>query len=154
MVVAEALGANQSGFPHDDLVGLDQAIPGGVREARRGSGVIAVQTSEQLGQAALEYARRGWRVFPCQPRGKVPLVDGGFKAATVDAEQIRSWWEKWTLANIGIPTGLTSTFAALDVDPGGEVSAPVRKHISCAALVNIGRCGFGRASTRGRGCGM
>ncbi len=35
-----------------------------------------------------------------------------------------------------------------------RVSAPVRKHISCAALINIGRCGFGRASTRGRGCGM
>ena len=34
------------------------------------------------------------------------------------------------------------------------LSAPVRKHISCAALINIGRCGFVRASTRGLGCGM
>jgi len=34
------------------------------------------------------------------------------------------------------------------------VSAPVRKHISCTALLNISRCGFGRASTRGRDCGI
>jgi len=34
------------------------------------------------------------------------------------------------------------------------LSAPVRKHISCTALINISRCGFGRASTRGRDCGI
>jgi hypothetical protein len=34
-----------------------------------------------------------------------------------------------------------------------QLAAPVRKHISCAGLINISRCGFGRASTRGRGCG-
>jgi hypothetical protein len=37
---------------------------------------------------------------------------------------------------------------------GEHVSAPVRKHMSYAALINISRYGFGRASTRGRGCGI
>lgn len=73
-------------------------------------------------KAALEYAARGIPVFPCRPRAKEPQIEGGFHRATTDESQIRAWWGKWPLANIGIPTGKASGFIALDVDPGGDES--------------------------------
>jgi hypothetical protein len=66
-----------------------------------------------LRDAALEYAARGWAVFPCKPRGKRPLCPHGLKDATTDEAQIRAWWERWPDANIGYPTG---NRVVLDVD--------------------------------------
>jgi len=43
-------------------------------------------------QAALEYALKGWDVFPVKGGEKAPLIPGGFKNATTDAEQIKQWW--------------------------------------------------------------
>jgi hypothetical protein len=66
---------------------------------------------------ALEYAGRGWPVFPC--RGKVPATRRGFYDASVDPEQIRRWtWHD----SIGICTG--NGLVVLDVDPrhGGNDS--------------------------------
>ncbi|NKS56349.1 helix-turn-helix domain-containing protein [Rhodococcus hoagii] len=54
---------------------------------------------------ALEYARKGWPVFPLQPRGKTPLSAHGFYEATRDLGQIEKWWTTWPDANIGTPTG-------------------------------------------------
>ena len=50
------------------------------------------------------------------------MVEGGFKAATVNTEQIRKWWSVRRLGNIGIPTGAVSGFVVLDIDPGGDAS--------------------------------
>jgi hypothetical protein len=75
-----------------------------------------------LGEAALAYARKGVAIFPCNPRGKKPLTDYGFKDATTDDLQIREWWTKWPLANIGISTGVVNGIVALDIDPGGDDS--------------------------------
>ena len=73
-----------------------------------------------MGDAALRYAARGFRVFPCQPRGKAPLLGkdkggNGFHDATTDAETIRAWWEKHPTANIGIATGHDGIFV-VDID--------------------------------------
>ena len=54
-------------------------------------------------------------MFPCRTNGKEPLVAGGFKAATIDPEQIRRWWMQWPDANVAMPTGV-GTFDVLDVD--------------------------------------
>ncbi len=68
--------------------------------------------------AALDYARRGLRVFPL--RGKKPWIavaDGGHGVydATDDADLIRRWWRAWPSANIGVQlTGM----AIIDVDAG------------------------------------
>ena len=78
--------------------------------------------NDDLLAAALAFAGDGLPVFPCEPRGKRPMVEGGFKAATVNTEQIRKWWSAWPLANIGVPTGAVSGFAVLDIDPGGDAS--------------------------------
>lgn len=84
---------------------------------------------------ALEYAERGWPVFPlhsiqrggacsCGTRcdlkrmapGKHPRTQHGFQDATTDAKQIRDWWTGWPDANIGITTGEASGLWVLDVD--------------------------------------
>lgn len=67
-------------------------------------------------QIALFYAKRGWPVFPCNPENKSPLVAGGFKSATTDEAVIWFWWTQHPNAMIGIPTGVASGLAVLDVD--------------------------------------
>lgn len=68
---------------------------------------------------ALEYAARGWHVFPVKPGAKAPRTRNGWHDATTDAETIRAWWDRWPTANIGLalaPSGLV----ALDVDVAGD----------------------------------
>jgi hypothetical protein len=74
--------------------------------------------------AALSYARRGWAVFPCRPRGKTPLTPHGCKDATTDPATIRAWWTRWPEANVGIATG-RSGLVVVDAD-GPEGLASLR----------------------------
>jgi Bifunctional DNA primase/polymerase, N-terminal len=67
-------------------------------------------------EAALEYARDGIPVFPCNPLDKKPLTINGFKNATVDENQIREWWTKWPNSMIAAPTGPASGMWVVDVD--------------------------------------
>jgi len=84
-------------------------------------------------EAALEYVRRGWPVFPlytvtdqgcscgdpkCSSPGKHPRTANGHKEAANDENLIRKWWEKYPDANIGIRTGEASGSVVLDIDPG------------------------------------
>ncbi len=65
-------------------------------------------------KAALAYALRGWRIFPCN-RAKHPLTTHGFKDASADSNQIRAWWRKHPDALIGFWPG-PSDIAVLDID--------------------------------------
>ena len=73
--------------------------------------------------AALEYARQGIPVFPCNPLDKKPLTSSGFKDATKDEAQVRAWWSKWPNAMIGAPTGPASGMwvVDLDLDPARKI---------------------------------
>lgn len=58
-----------------------------------------------LPDAALRYARHGWPVFPCRARGKKPVTDNGFHAATTDENQVARWWTQTPMANVGFCPG-------------------------------------------------
>jgi hypothetical protein len=60
-------------------------------------------------QAALDWAARGFRVFPIVENTKRPLIDEWPKQATTDAAQIRRWWQDEIVGivreyNIGVDT--------------------------------------------------
>lgn len=73
--------------------------------------------------AALAYAKRGWPVFPCHPKSKIPATPHGFKDASTDERLIRQWWEFCPDYNVAIATGEVSGTFVLDLDdkPGRSV---------------------------------
>jgi hypothetical protein len=66
--------------------------------------------------AALDYAARGFSVFPCVFRTKRPAFKGGFKSATTNPATIRRWFGGTQRYNIAVRTGLASGIIVLDVD--------------------------------------
>jgi RecA-family ATPase len=73
-------------------------------------------TPNPLISLALGYAKRGWRVFPCNPLTKRPITTNGHLEATNDPATIGQWWTKYPNAMIGCATGPKSGFWALDAD--------------------------------------
>ena len=94
-------------------------------------------------EAALDYARRGWPVFPvnypvkvgnslkcscgkpeCKHPAKHPKTLHGLTDATTDLKQINAWWKETPQANIGLATGPRSRLVVVDIDPrnGGNDS--------------------------------
>ena len=87
-------------------------------------------SSDELLQAALEYARIGLPVFPCHTpingvcdcwkgpqcsdTGKHPRTKNGLTDATTDEMKIRRWWKQWPIANIAL--ALPDGYVAVDVD--------------------------------------
>lgn len=85
----------------------------------------------ELSRAAVDYAVRGWRVFPlhgvrggrcscrasdCSSPAKHPLVRRGFREASADPSQVEAWWAQWPFANIGLITGAGSGVVVVDID--------------------------------------
>lgn len=70
--------------------------------------------------AAITYAKRGLRVLPLQPRGKLPLTEHGSRDATSDAAELERWWSRWPEANVGIATGAGLHVIDLDGSEGVE----------------------------------
>lgn len=69
--------------------------------------------------AALEYAERGWKVFPLQPNTKIPFPGtNGVKDATDDAETIKAWWKVHPDANLALACGEPSGVWVVDIDVG------------------------------------
>jgi hypothetical protein len=81
--------------------------------------------------AALEYAGRGWHVFPlhnieggrcscgsddCTSPAKHPRTVDGLSSGTTERALIDSWWTVWPKANIGVRTGPESGIVVIDLD--------------------------------------
>lgn len=74
-----------------------------------------------LQQAAYEYARLGWAVFPLLPGDKRPYPgSAGFKDATNDPEAVAAIWRKYPDANIGLACGAVSGVWVVDIDVDEE----------------------------------
>ena len=67
-------------------------------------------------EAALDYARCGIPIFPCNPIDKQPLTPHGFKDATRDETQILAWWQQYPNAMVSAPMGPASGLWAIDLD--------------------------------------
>jgi putative DNA primase/helicase len=82
-------------------------------------------------EAALDHARRAWRVIAlhsiregrctcgravCDSPGKHPRLAAWPSQATTDERTIRSWFAHWRALNLGIVTGADSDLVGLDVD--------------------------------------
>ena len=136
-----------------------------------------------MSDAALDYAARGWPVFPvwwalggrcacgnpdCPHPAKHPigkLAPKGRNSATTNSETIKKWWMDYPEANIGIPTGPESGLVVVDVDPrnGGDASLkelerqgnfPSPPRSSPEAMVNTSFCStLGTAITSNRSRG-
>ncbi|NVJ22096.1 bifunctional DNA primase/polymerase [Myxococcus sp. AM011] len=118
--------------------------------------IAADSNSTHTLEAALEYAGRGWHVFPCfEPTpvpsgalictcpggasctraGKHPRTSNGVKDATTDPAQIRAWWQRWPHANVAIATGALSGIDVVDIDAkAGGVEAMEKKEEERGAL--------------------
>ena len=97
-------------------------------------------TNRLLLAAALQYAGRGWRVFPLVPQGKRPLTESGFKDATTEDTRIITWWERWPSANVGLATGGPFDVLDLDGDEGREnFKREVPGYVHRGPVVQTGR---------------
>lgn len=103
-------------------------------------------------QAALEYAALGWPVFPlhtptdggcscgkadCSSIGKHPRTQNGVKDASIDEDQVTTWWEMWPQANIGIACG--PPVLVLDVDGPEGLDSIQGKQLPPTPTVSTGK---------------
>lgn len=70
---------------------------------------------------AVEYALRGWPVFPVRVN-RVPFTPHGLLDATTDIATIGEWWCDWPDAVPAIATGERSGVVALDIDVRDRVN--------------------------------
>ena len=76
---------------------------------------IKPKSSYQVLKFALQFAARGWHVFP-QRRSKKPCIkDWSNKASTVN-ERIRAWAKQFPKGNFAVACGRKSGIIGLDVD--------------------------------------
>ena len=66
-------------------------------------------------EMALDWAEKGFHIFPCKP-DKSPYTPNGFKDATTNQATILKWWGKWPNAMIGMSTGKINNIWVLDID--------------------------------------
>jgi len=66
--------------------------------------------------AALEYEQKGMSVIPVRPDKKPFVPWQKYQNERATADQIKSWWEKWSGANVAVVTGGISGLDVIDID--------------------------------------
>jgi len=116
------------------------------------------EAKNQVLQAALEYLERGWSVIPlyavrsgcctcgrpdCDKPGKhspVKWKEYQTRRATVD--EVKTWWQKWPWANVGIVTGAISGLLVLDIEGPEGAEAVARRELPLTAIAETGGGGW------------
>lgn len=112
---------------------LTVAAVQGVEANHQNASNADVNTAQKIGNriadsdvlsAALEYAAKGWKTFPCRKGLKVPATARGFHDATADVDTIRRVFAN-SGANVAIATGIVSGIVVIDEDTykGGDLSS-------------------------------
>ncbi|MGD8720029.1 MAG: phage/plasmid primase, P4 family [Candidatus Zixiibacteriota bacterium] len=103
--------------------------------------------AESLAAHAGRYAADlQWAVFPCAPRGKVPLTRSGFKDASNDAERVAAWWDEHADANPAVACGASGLVV---VDADGEQGLGNLRGV--LESLDLDEVAFPRARTGGGG---
>ena len=100
--------------------------------------------------AAIEYAKRGFRIVPChsvrdgkctcgkccRKPGKHPRPPKWPDVASCDTSTVAEWWSKWPMANVGVATGAGSGILVFDFD--GEDGAQTLRELAAedATIMN------------------
>ena len=87
--------------------------------------------------AALEYAKKGYKVFPCAINGKIPLTKNGFKDASMDIATVEKMFTEHPQANIGLVTGTASVDIGISMQILLDYSFEVRAQIFRGDLVDF-----------------
>ncbi len=74
------------------------------------------KNSNKSKKIALDFASRGWAVFPVKAKDKIPATRNGFKDASADPATVEALFDSQPDFNIGIATGEPSGFWVLDLD--------------------------------------
>jgi len=121
----------------------------GMSNARHDAPRAAEPAAIDVHGAALAYAVRGWSVIPIEARHKRPLIAWlDFQSRIATANEIKTWFQQWPDANVGIVTGSTSGLVVVDVDAqhGGleSIDAMEREHGPLPSTVAAVTGGGGR----------
>ena len=95
-------------------------------------------------QAAVDYAKQNLSVIAIRPRDKKPLIAWEeFQTRRADEDEIRSWFDKWSDANIGTVTGQISGMVVIDID-SLEAKDRLKEHAGEYDLESVPRSRTGR----------
>ncbi|MCF6232079.1 MAG: AAA family ATPase [Rhodobacteraceae bacterium] len=68
-------------------------------------------------KAAINLARNGYLIFPCDPATKRPMPGVKWRdRATSDLDRIKAWWDQWPEAMPALPTGRANGVSVIDLD--------------------------------------
>ena len=85
---------------------------------------------------ALDYAARGFAVFPCLETSKAPAIGRGFHSATTNPATIRRWFLNCSQYNLAIATGIASGVWVLDVDDSNGAQSLLELEDQFGAIPN------------------
>lgn len=94
----------------------------------------------------MDYASRGWPVFPLRPRDKAPITLNGYLSASTDPDYIEAWWTNCPDANIGVACGVG--FDVLDVD-GPQGRSSIETLLSAEGIEPYSHTGPATSTSRG-----
>lgn len=118
----------------------------------------AAASSINMLDQALAYLDRGYSIFPvctpvpgtsrchqhgsCEKPGKVPLVKWkAYETERPSPEAVRSWWGRWSAANIGMATGPVSGIDVVDLDGDLATREAINRGIDIGPWSYTGRVG-------------